>query len=239
MSLRRSARVASTSTALPADTNATNDVVKYTKIAKPAAAPKKRKAKPKETIPRDELNAAANDQSNFETPSLPTTPLLKKRKAKASGDSPIKPPPFTPTAAGAGIIQVNSNHPIESLITLQPRPASPHTTNAPLADPNSSDVLAFSSPIKPSDPSPVKRRKAKEALPPDMGSLKSPSTNIDTLLQDAEQHLISVDPRLRVVIEKHKCEMFSPEGLREVIDPFTELVSSIIGQQVCHCAVPP
>lgn len=28
-------------------------------------------------------------------------------------------------------------------------------------------------------------------------------------------------------------EMFSPEGLREEVDPFTALASSIMGQQVC------
>jgi 3-methyladenine DNA glycosylase/8-oxoguanine DNA glycosylase len=28
-------------------------------------------------------------------------------------------------------------------------------------------------------------------------------------------------------------KMFSPEGLREVVDPFTSLASSIMGQQVC------
>jgi len=34
------------------------------------------------------------------------------------------------------------------------------------------------------------------------------------------------------LIEKHHCKIFSPEGLREVVDPFTALASSIIGQQV-------
>lgn len=44
---------------------------------------------------------------------------------------------------------------------------------------------------------------------------------------------MGVDPKLRVVVEKHSCRMFSPEGLREVVDPFVELSSGIIGQQVC------
>jgi DNA-3-methyladenine glycosylase II len=234
MSLRRSARVATTSIAVPPDTKATNGVAKYTKVAKPAAAPKKRKAKATEPVLQDEPNGTA-DEAKDTVPSLPATPLPKKRKGKASEESPIKAPPFTPTPAGVGIIASSTNesgHPLESLVTLQPRPAEPHATNAPLSDPNSADVVTFSSPIKPSDPSPVKRRKAKQALPPDMGSLKSPSRNIDTLLQEAEDYLISVDPKLKGLIEKHKCKMFSPEGLREVVDPFTALASSIMGQQV-------
>jgi DNA-3-methyladenine glycosylase II len=234
MSLRRSARVATTSTVLPVDAKATNGVAKYTKVAKPAAAPKKRKAKATAPVSQDESNATS-DEANDTVPSLPATPLPKKRKAKATDESPIKPPPFTPTPAGVGIIASStkeSGHPLESLVTLQPRPAEPHATNAPVSDPNSSNVVTFSSPVKPEDSSPVKRRKAKEALPPDMGSLKSPSRNIDTLLREAEDYLISVDPKLKGLIEKHKCKMFSPEGLREVVDPFTALASSIMGQQV-------
>lgn len=41
-----------------------------------------------------------------------------------------------------------------------------------------------------------------------------------------------MDPKLEVLIGKHHCKMFSPEGLREVVDPFTALASGIIGQQV-------
>jgi DNA-3-methyladenine glycosylase II len=52
------------------------------------------------------------------------------------------------------------------------------------------------------------------------------------LLQEAEDYLISVDPKLKGLIEKHKCKTFSPEGLREVVEPFTALASSIMGQQV-------
>jgi len=82
------------------------------------------------------------------------------------------------------------------------------------------------------DPSPVKKRKAKEVVPPDVGTLKPPTSNIDTLLKDAEAFLISVDPKLRGLVEKHTCRIFSPEGLREVVEPFTALASGIMGQQV-------
>ena len=89
-----------------------------------------------------------------------------------------------------------------------------------------------SSPVKPGDPSPAKKRKAKELVPPDVGVLRPPTSNTETLLKEAEAFLIEVDPKMKAVVEKHHCKIFSPEGLREVVDPFTALSSGIIGQQV-------
>lgn len=66
-------------------------------------------------------------------------------------------------------------------------------------------ALVVSSPIKADDPSPVKRRKAKELVPPDVGVVNGASRNIDTLLKDAEEFLIGVDPKLRGLVEKHHC----------------------------------
>jgi DNA-3-methyladenine glycosylase II len=243
MSLRRSARVANSSTSVVPENKATNGDVKYTKVSKPTLAPKKRTATAPATAPQDNPASTTNDHGDFAIPSLPATPLPKKRKVTSTNeDSPIKPPPFTPTPSGVGLIASSTsrelNHPLESF----PRPAEPHSTNVPLSTPGDSHVVAYqSSPIKPEDPSPVKRRKAKEVVPPDVGALKNPSTNIDTLLKEAEEFLIGVDPKLKGLIEKHRCKMFSPEGLREVVDPFTALASSIMGQQVCflqlHCVI--
>jgi DNA-3-methyladenine glycosylase II len=237
MSLRRSARVAS-STIIPTPTeNGTiKEVARYTKIEKPAVAPKKRKSRASATTATQDEPSPAASESKLAVPDLPATPLPKKRRAAAS-ESPIKPPPFTPTPAGVGLFAAStseSSHPLEILASLKPRPAEPHATNAPLATPGGSRVVAYhSSPTKPEDPSPVKKRKAKEVVPPDVGTVKPPSTNIDTLLKEAETYLISVDAKLQPLIEKHRCKMFSPEGLREVVDPFTALASSIMGQQVC------
>jgi hypothetical protein len=230
MSLRRSARVASgTAVTYTSEEDTIKKVAKYTKVEKPAAVPKKRKTiRASATTQQDELDSATSE-SNDVVPDLPATPLPKRRKGAAS-ESPIKPPPFTPTPAGISLFASESNHPLEILA----RPAEPRATNAPLSTPNGSHVVAYhSSPPKPSDPSPIKKRKAKEVVPPDVGTVKPPTTNIDTLLQEAEAYLISVDPKLKTLIEKHHCKMFSPEGLREVVDPFTALASSIMGQQVC------
>lgn len=90
-----------------------------------------------------------------------------------------------------------------------------------------------SSPAKPTDPSPAKKRKAKEVVPPDVGAIPPASTDIDNLLREAEEFLIKTDPKLERVVKGHKCEIFSPEGLREVVRPFESLGKGIIGQQVC------
>ncbi|KAH3948686.1 hypothetical protein HBH98_138800 [Parastagonospora nodorum] len=229
MSLRRSSRVAKISTPSIPESKPANGGAKYTKVPLPTkAAPKKRKT----TAPAP---SSPLPESDFPVPDLPATPLPKKRKtAKGGGDgeSPLKPPPpFTPTPAGVGLITSSKlDHPLDAF----PRPADPHTTNAPLSTPG--DSLVVSSPIKPDDPSPVKRRKAKELVPPDVGVVNGPSRNIHTLLKEAEEFLIGVDPKLKGLIEKHHCKMFSPEGLREVVDPFTALASSIMGQQVSGAA---
>ena len=58
------------------------------------------------------------------------------------------------------------------------------------------------------------------------------------ILQQALDHLVQVEPKLAVVVEKHHCRVFSAEGLAEVVDPFVSLVSGIIGQQVCFISFP-
>ncbi|KAH7084934.1 DNA-3-methyladenine glycosylase [Paraphoma chrysanthemicola] len=213
MSLRRSARVATSSTSNTTDTNGTNGTSSTKTASKPAPASKKRKPK---TNPSPPSPTTKDEPNDFAIPNPPSTPLPKKRKP-APAPSP--------------------SHILDLPLPTLSRPADPHTTNAPLSTPNGSRVVAYSSsPIKPSDPSPVKRRKAKEVVPPDVGTLRSATTNIDTLLEDAETFLVSVDPKLKGLVEKHKCTTFSPEGLREVVEPFEKLASGIIGQQVSGAA---
>lgn len=250
MSLRRSARVASTNIPKVSDSDSQNGVARYEKATKSNAAAKKRKTSKvasKSQPPGDvsgKPGAKENTKGIIEqpipdiaSPSDPVTPLPKKRKTKPTGESPIKLVPFTPTPAAVTLLskgRTDLDHPLDDLSNLQPRPAEPHITNAPLATPNGSHtVQAYgSSPVKPEDATPARKRKAKELVPPDVGAIPSASTNIDRLLKDAEAHLVSVDPKLKTLIEKHHCKIFSPEGLREVVDPFTALSSGIIGQQV-------
>ena len=250
MSLRRSARVASTNTSELPDAKSKTGGPRYEKVLKSNATTKKPKPTkagatllPADTAKEPTTKAKsekATDQSDSEVASEPhpATPLPKKRKSTSTAGSPVNPPPFTPTPAAVAILskgRSESDHPLEDLSQFHPRPAEPHATNATLATPNGSHtVQAYgSSPAKPEDPSPARKRKAKELVPPDVGAIPNASTDIDRLLKDAEAHLVGVDPTLKGLVEKHHCKIFSPEGLREIVDPFTALSSGIIGQQVC------
>ena len=63
-----------------------------------------------------------------------------------------------------------------------------------------------------------------------------PVTTSSELLTKACAHLITVDPKLKTVVDQHHCRVFSVEGLNEEIDPFRALVSGILAQQVSGAA---
>ncbi|KAJ4378539.1 3-methyladenine DNA glycosylase [Didymella sp. IMI 355093] len=189
--------------------------------------------------PTESISRASSDLPGSAIDSLPTTPMSKERQPRKKADttSPAKPAPFTPTPSGVGLIAGNANirkakdtdHMLDDLASLnRNRPAAPDVTNAPVLTPSGSQVVV--------NDSPSKKRKANEPLP-DVGSPMKSTSTIDTLLKDAEAYLIKVDGevtgngRLERLIAGHQCKMFNPEGLREVVDPFTALASGIIGQQ--------
>jgi DNA-3-methyladenine glycosylase II len=101
------------------------------------------------------------------------------------------------------------------------RPVDPHRTNATLMTPRGSSVVAYPS---------------VEDVSPSKTGLPRPTATTGNLLEKALEHLIATDPRLKPVIEKHHCRIFSPEGLAERIDPFESLISSVISQQVSGAA---
>ncbi|KAI8934430.1 hypothetical protein NX059_009162 [Plenodomus lindquistii] len=231
MSLRRSARVASTSAAADTNPNNANGLAKTAKPKKTTPTPRKRKPEALPSPPQLSPQGTTNLPEEPHSTSLPSNPnppaalpRPKKRKTKAPSQASVNPPP-------------PQDHLFDTLASL-PRPANPHTTNAPLASPNGTQIVAYtSSPTKSSESSPTKRpKKAKEIVPPDVGVLPAPHTDIDNLLLEAEAHLIKMDEKLRPLVEKYKCGFLSPEGLREVVDPFTALCSGIIGQQVSSAA---
>ncbi|KAL2788090.1 DNA glycosylase [Aspergillus keveii] len=102
------------------------------------------------------------------------------------------------------------------------RPVEPHRTNATLLTPHGSSLVAYPP--------------GTEDLSPSKSGLPRPTATTGTLLEKATAHLIASDPRLKPLIEAHRCALFSPEGLAERIDPFQSLVSTIIGQQVSGAA---
>jgi DNA-3-methyladenine glycosylase II len=117
----------------------------------------------------------------------------------------------------------------EEAHTQKPKPAAiarladPSRTNALLRSPKTSRIIAPGAPVE-AIPSKL-REKPTEA-----------TTTTANLLTTACAHLIAVDPRMKPLIAKHHCRIFSPAGLAEQIDPFEALCSSIISQQVSGAA---
>jgi DNA-3-methyladenine glycosylase II len=81
---------------------------------------------------------------------------------------------------------------------------------------------------------------------PTLATLKSPNSHRfihiphselhATFLQRATDHLVSVDPRFKDLLDKNECHVFSPSGLKEGVDPFKALVCGILSQQVSGAA---
>ncbi|RVX70194.1 hypothetical protein B0A52_05527 [Exophiala mesophila] len=221
MSIRRSNRIASAT--LPG--SQINDIHTPTLPLKKRAAsseaakskPKRPKAKSKSTELDDGHQSNGEVQEKeFKIPEVPVTP--RKRSSKAAS----KVPPLTPTPSLINVIRAPySSGDIDDATPPPDRPVEPHVTNATLVTPGGTQLVAFSD-WPDSSPS-------KTGLP-------RPTATTNSLLDQACQHLISVDPRMRQVIEKHTCHIFTAKGLAEQIDPFRSLSSGIMGQQVSGAA---
>ncbi|KAK3500263.1 DNA glycosylase [Neurospora hispaniola] len=209
MATRRSARLSALAVAQLNDAAAPI-------LPPPAPAPKSRKRK-----------ASVEDEGapTTEEPQLPSTPQKRKVSKK------VTPPPATPTPAAAALLS--------SPAVQKPKPAAvsrladPNKTNAPLLSPQTSRVVS-SSPIKPRDIQDSLSPSKPQA--PGKATKDSESFTTENILEKACAHLIAIDPRMKPLIDKHPCRVFSPEGLAEQIDPFESLVSSIISQQVSGAA---
>ncbi|CZR59716.1 related to MAG1-3-methyladenine DNA glycosylase [Phialocephala subalpina] len=148
-------------------------------------------------------------------PSTNGSPSTPKRK-KAS--KPL--PPITPTPSAISLMSMPYSSGDINDSTPPPinRLAIPNGTNAALVTPETHRLVAS----KPVD----------QVSPSKKAGIKTTSN----LLDEAHAHLIKVDPKLKPIIEKHRCHVFSPEGLAEEIDPFRSLASGIISQQVSGAA---
>lgn len=147
----------------------------------------------------------------------PSTPPRKRAQGKPA--NPVAPPPMTPTPAAAGAFAKpisSTKKPRSATVT---RLANPKLTNATLLSPESSRLIA-SRDIETVSPSKAPQVK----------------TTTENLLKEACDHLIKVDARMKPLVDNHHCRVFSPEGLAEKIDPFENLSSGIISQQVSGAA---
>jgi len=123
-------------------------------------------------------------------------------------------PPETPTPKAIGLM----SSPYNDTSIVPPavnRLAVPDGTNAPLVSPETHRLISN----KPVDQvSPSKKSNI--------------TTTTKNLLDDAVAHLVKIEPKLKPIVDKHPCRVFSEAGLADEIDPFNSLVSGIISQQV-------
>ncbi|EXJ86162.1 DNA-3-methyladenine glycosylase II [Capronia coronata CBS 617.96] len=215
MSLRRSTRIATTAV------NATANGVDV-----PINGLKKRFASQQGGPPTTKRSKPASEHGHIngeeEEPEfkVPVTPLKNSRRGPANAS---RKPPLTPTPSLVNLIRAPySTGDIDDSTPPPNRPAEPHVTNATLVTPGGTQKVAYPDDLPDSSPS-------KPGLP-------LPTATTNTILEQACNHLISVDPRFKLLIEKHPCHIFSARGLAEQIDPFRSLASGIMGQQVSGAA---
>jgi DNA-3-methyladenine glycosylase II len=228
MSLRRSSRI----TLLSSETNSSIGAKATTKkrAAEPTGLKTNGIKKPKSTAT---LKAAptkskeplkARNAPDFKVPEIPATP---KRKNTPKATTTLVPT-LTPTPSLATILRDPSSTNDINDATSPPldRPVEPHISNAILTTPHGTQVTAY--PFDNTDPD--------SDLSPSKTPLPTPTATTGTLLTTAITHLTTLEPRLHSLTAAHPCNVFSPTGLAERIDPFQSLVSSIISQQVSTAA---
>ena len=159
--------------------------------------------------PRKKSEQAIEDDL-LTVPKVPETPNKLRKQTSTSV--------LVATQSQDGPTANNTATPEKATPSRRRRKVEPHSTNAPLQTPGGSRITTYPSQVF-------------EA------GFQTPSQQTDTLttdnvLEKACAHLISIDPRLKTVIDQHHCRMFSPEGLAEEVDPFNALASGIMGQQV-------
>ncbi|OBT76097.1 hypothetical protein VF21_04843 [Pseudogymnoascus sp. 05NY08] len=219
MATRRSSRLSAASNLVP-------------KNETPAAPVRTVVSQPKNSRKRKSATTTTTDADN--DTALPPPPSTPKRKTARTTSAPH--PPSTP----AGINELaGASRPLE---TLHPphaaldRLADPFGTNAAVISPLTSRLFAKKATV---DASPVKAFGGRPGEGAGLGAGLGPGggrLTTGNILQQALEHLVRVEPKLKVVVEKHHCKVFSKEGLADVVDPFVNLTSGIIGQQVSGAA---
>lgn len=168
---------------------------------------------PEETTPNKKLKADIEKGPSESTNNQPA-----KRAKRATRRKPIDSAIVTEVAAN-----IETHLPLPSHNRL----AHPHMTNAPLQSPDGSGLIATSKEVVTEvSENPIQ----KQMIPP------RPFSTTEGLLKQACDHLINVDARLKPLIEKYPCPLFSAQGLAEEIDPFESLSSGIMSQQISGAA---
>ena len=163
--------------------------------------------------------------SPHKSPISPARPSLSKastvghasREAQPVDAMPIPPRKKAKVDSQASMLRNRASSP-----PSHDRPAEPHSTNAPLKTPRGSRLITYTQEI-------VNNSRSRTGIP-------RPTTSTGQLLDEGCAHLIQADSRLQPLIAKHHCQLFSADGLTEVIEPFQSLCSSIMAQQVSGAA---
>ena len=182
-------------------------------------------------VTRRSTRLSAQSASNASLAAVPAPSLApSSRKRKAAVDEPKTPtkrrtqdknvpPPATHTPTAVGL----SPHPHDGDEKPKSRAVTrivdPEGTNAPLFSPGRSRLVA--------------NKDVESVSPSKVSKFKITTAN---LLEEANKYLVSVDERMKPLVEHNFCRIFSPEGLGESLDPFESLVSGIISQQVSGAA---
>ncbi|KAI0509430.1 DNA glycosylase [Xylaria bambusicola] len=220
MSTRRSARLMAASEAEVSSSRSSE------MVPPPVPARKGRKRKAEETDPDSESNGGTQNP-----PGEILTASTKRRGQRTS-----TPPPSTPTPSNVKMMAEPAAPGVPIYATppsKKPRAAAvdrladPNTTFATLLSPETSRVV-ISKRARARSPS------ASPTKQENVSILRVPATA--NVLEEGNKFLISVDPRMRPLVENNHCRIFSPEGLAEQIDPFEALCSGIISQQVSGAA---
>ena len=216
MSLRRSARTASTSTSY-----SVTNVNGYSKphLKRPFVADGG-PVQASRWSGRRQTPTPTTGSTPLRLSPSPSTPLRKRTSAKDDLQT------STPSLVGLISTPTSGTGDVDDAgLPAATRPVDPHAGNATLVTPGGTESTAYPSDLLEASPS-----------NPGLNSLPQPSPTTATLLSQACAHLMFVEPKLAPLIRKHKCHMFSPAGLTEKIDPFRSLASGIMAQQVSGAA---
>ena len=173
-----------------------------------------------ETTPKKTTTTNRNSKADVENgPSEPSENHPAKRAKRATRRNTIDPIIMTEV--------IDNNIETHLAPPSHNRLAHPQMTNAPLLSPDGSGLVTSSKDIV-TEVSEDQTQKQK--MPP------RPFSTTENLLKQACDHLINVDARLKPLIEKYPCPLFSAQGLAEEIDPFESLCSGIMSQQISGAA---
>ncbi|KAI0114516.1 DNA glycosylase [Nemania sp. FL0031] len=177
----------------------------------------------KEEAPAKAAKATATSsrrraQKKTSTPPLPSAPTPTPSNAKLMAE---------PAAPGDSLPVTPAKRPRAAAVD---RLADSNATLATLLSPETSRIVTKKTRTRSSSASPTKAPMNTK----DISAPKAAATG--NILDEGNEFLISVDPRMRPLVENNHCRIFSPEGLAEEIDPFEALCSGIISQQVSGAA---